>query len=98
MHEFLSVSWGGKIKYTTKTFNIERTYKPYTKQIDVSLKGYTPIAAGIKSFYQDNTDKGEVMSCSCSLSGNTVTISCGGSWGASAPFYTVSFYVAYVPG
>ena len=30
---------GGKIKHVTKSFNIERTYKPYTKQIDVSLKG-----------------------------------------------------------
>ena len=98
MYEFLSVSWGGKIKYVTKTFNIERTYKPYTKQIDVSLKGYTPIAAGITSFYQDNTGNGQVMSCSCSLNGNTVTVSCGGSWSSEAPFYTVSFCVAYVPG
>ena len=98
MHEFLSVSWGGKIKYTTKTFDIERTYKPYTKQIDVSLKGYTPIAAGITSIYQDNTVNGQRMDCSCSLSGNTVTVSCGGSWSSVAPFYTVRFCVAYVPG
>lgn len=87
----------GKIKHVTKTFDIGRTYKPYTKQIDVSLEGYTPIAAGITSFKQDNTGNGQQMNCSCSLSGNSVTISCGGSWTNSAPFYTVSFCVAYIP-
>lgn len=97
MYEFLSVPWGGKIKHVTKTFDIGRTYKPYTKQIDVSLKGYTPIAAGITSFKQDNTGNGQSMNCSCSLSGNTVTISCGGVWTSAAPYYTVSFCVAYVP-
>lgn len=88
---------GGKIKHVTKNFDIERTYKPYTKQIDVSLKGYTPIAAGITSFKQDNTRNGQTMNCSCSLSGSTVTIYCGGTWTSAAPSYTVSFCVAYVP-
>lgn len=93
---FYKCNGGGKTEYITKGYSIPKTYKPYTTTIDVSLSGYTPICAGINYFYQDGTYYGKVMSATCSLSGNVVTVSTSGSWDNAAPYYVVSIVVGYL--
>lgn len=81
---------------TVELTPINSMYGTGTKTVDITLDGYTPIGAGISSYSQWNMIKGKNTSCSCSLSGNTLTISTGASWEANAPYFTVKVVVFYI--
>lgn len=81
---------------TVELTPINSMYGTGTKTVDITLDGYTPIGAGISSYSQWNMVKGKNTSCSCSLSGNTLTVSTGAVWEANAPYFTVKVVVFYI--
>ena len=81
---------------TVELTPINAMYGTGTKTVDITLDGYTPIGAGISSYSQWNMIKGKNTSCSCSLSGNTLTVSTGAVWEANAPYFIVKVVVFYI--